>query len=336
MGRIIETDLAATFAPWLPRWLGAIGVGLICAGIAGLVRIALDLALPGVVPFALIPPAVMVATLAGGGLAGLVTLVVATCFTWFVLVPRYATLLLPDPHWGATMIVVVLSGLVTLALADVFRRAVRAAAAERDRQIAERDLFLAEFEHRVKNNFAVVASLLELQKRGADPATAAALSAALARVESIARAHRHLYRGTPGVEAVQIADYLNELCQALGRALVLGERIRIRCAADQVQLPRDRAVSIGLIVNELGTNAAKHAFAGREQGEIIVDFATVAGGWVLSVADNGTGFAPRDPAERREGGLGTRLVEAFARQARGTVQVETGAQGTRTVIAMEA
>lgn len=336
MGRIIETDLATTLVPWLPRWLGAIGVGLICAGIAGLVRILLDLALPGVVPFALVAPAVMVATLGGGVLAGLVTLAVATGFSWIVLVPRYASATGLGEHLEPTMVVVILAGLVTLALADAFRRAVRAAAEERDRQIAERDLFLAEFEHRVKNNFAVVASLLELQKRGADPATAAALSAALSRVESIARAHRHLYRGTPGVEAVEIADYLNELCQALGRALVLGERIRISCTADPAQLPRDRAVSIGLIVNELVTNAAKHAFAGREQGEIRVGFTAAAGGWVLSVADNGTGFVDRADASPREGGLGTRLVEAFARQARGTVQVETGAAGTRTVVAMEA
>lgn len=333
--RIVETDLTVVLAPRLPPWLTAVVIGLLCAGIAGMVRALIDLALPGVVPFALLAPAVMVATLAGGWLAGAVTLSVSVGFTWFVLVPpAYAWA--GKSHWLGTLLVMLLTGLVTLALADLFRRTVRAAARERDRQIAERDLFLAEFEHRVKNNFAIVASLLELQKRAADPATAAALTAALARVQSIARAHRHLYRGTPGVAVVEMADYLGELCAELGRALVLGDRVTIRCTADRAPLPRDRAVSIGLIVNELVTNAAKHAFAGRDQGLIIVSFTTVSGGWALSVADNGTGIVARPGEARPEGGLGTRLIEAFARQAGGRVQVETGPQGTRTLVLIEA
>ena len=336
MGRIIETDFAAALAPWAPRWLSVIAIGLICAGLAGLVRALLDLVLPGVAPFALIAPAVMVATLAGGGLAGAVTLIVAIGFTWFVLVPGYYVSPTAGHGQAATLIVAMLTGALTLTLADLFHRAVHAAAEERGRQIAERDLFLAEFEHRVKNNFALVASLLELQKRGADATTAAALTAALSRVESIARAHRHLYRGRPGAETVEIADYLPELCTELGRALLLGDRVSISCRADRAQLPRDRAVSIGLIVNELVTNAVKHAFVGRDQGMVEVRFEEIPGGWNLSVADNGTGIHAKAPVERREGGLGTRLIAAFARQAGGGVQVETGAAGTRTVIAITA
>ncbi|NWM19962.1 sensor histidine kinase, partial [Escherichia coli] len=132
-------------------------------------------------------------------------------------------------------------------------------------------------------NFTLVAALLDMQRRRArDAETQSALSSALARVDSIARAHRHLYRGaasSPG--AVDMAVYLEELSAALAEALFLRGAITLDCVCDHGAIPRDRAVSIGLIVNELVTNAAKHAFVGRESGRIEVRFETAAAGWKL-------------------------------------------------------
>src|SRR5690606_3710240 len=101
---------------------------------------------------------------------------------------------------------------------------------------------------------------LDLQRRRAsDPGTQEALGAALSRVESIARAHRHLYRGGGSAGSVEMKDYLPDLCAALADALFLHGTITLQCTTDSVQMPRDRAVSIGLVVNELVTNAVKHA-----------------------------------------------------------------------------
>jgi len=213
---------------------------------------------------------------------------------------------------------------------------VRRASAERDREVAERDLFLQEFDHRVKNNFALVASLLDLQRRrAAEAATVEALGDALSRVESIARAHRHLYRGGSTVGEVDIAAYLRELCAALSDSLFLRTSITLLCDSDHAQIARDRAVSIGLVVNELVTNAVKHAFAGREAGEIRVEFRRHDGGYLLTVRDDGIGMNEDTPVADRQSGLGQRLIDAFARQAGGTLSRDTGPSGTTFRLELE-
>jgi len=101
-------------------------------------------------------------------------------------------------------------------------------------------------------------------------------------------------------------------------------------------LPRDRAVSIGLIVNELVTNAAKHAFAGRETGRIEVRFEAAAPGWKLVVRDDGIGMPEKPRAARKDGGLGQKLIDGFVRQARGTAKTESGLDGTVVTVVLEA
>ena len=94
-------------------------------------------------------------------------------------------------------------------------------------------------------------------------------------------------------------------------------------------MDRDRAVSIGLLINELVTNAAKHAFTGRENGNVNVMFRRSDTGWRLTVEDNGIGMDAARANASPQGGLGTRLVDAFARQANATLNTETSAAGTR-------
>lgn len=335
MKRFSLTDLTGAVPPGPLRWLAAMAIGGGCGAVVGAIRLVLTGLMPGVAPFAFVYPGVMMATLLGGWLAGLVTAALTISFAWYwLMVPSGSAdgaLALP------TLKVVLIAAGLTLLVAELFRRRVNAAAAERERQIAERDLFLAEFEHRVKNNFATVASLLELQRRRADPAAAEALSAALNRVESIARAHRYLYRGEPGPGSVEMRDYLGDLCKALGESLSLGNRIVLECESDSVRMPRDRAVSIGLVVNELVTNAAKHAFAGRDSGRISVAFQAMDGACVLSVNDDGIGLeAARHARLAPGGGLGTRLIDAFARQAGGVISTTSDPAGTRAVVTVAA
>lgn len=308
-----------------------------CLGMGWLIRAGLDRITVGAAPFALIFPMAMLATLFAGIRAGVGVALPALLWAWFYVMPVRRSFAFDDPAGPSIVLVVAITAMITLGVAQAFRQAVVRAQRERERQIAERDLFLREFEHRVKNNFAIVISLLELQRRRADPTTADALGAALARVEGIARAHQHLYRGAahqPGT--VEISTYLVELCAALGDALSLAHGIEIHCDSDRAPVSRDRAVSIGLIVNELVTNAAKHAFPDREQGRIDVGCRVVPQGLKLTVADNGVGMRADAPRNDRRGGLGTRLVDAFARQAGGQVTVESDEAGTRVEVQLAA
>ncbi|NYT41177.1 sensor histidine kinase [Sphingomonas sp. R-74633] len=338
MGRIGETDLADRLAP---NGRGALavqlGFGLFVTGIALGLRAVIDSISPAAGPFSLGFPAILLATLFGRWRAGLLAGILLLLHSWYFVLPVQHSFLLKSTDDAGRLILAAINYTAVLVIAELFRRAVRRAAAERDRELAERDLFLEEFDHRVKNNFTLVAALLDMQRRRArEGETTEALSTALNRVESIARAHRHLYRGdavSPG--EVDMATYLEELCAALAEALFLRGAITLDCTCDHAAIPRDRAVSIGLIVNELVTNAAKHAFAGREGGRIEVRFASATPGWTLIVRDDGVGV-PEVKPRGKEGGLGQRLIEGFVRQARGTASTETGLDGTCVTVALEA
>ncbi|WBY06515.1 sensor histidine kinase [Sphingomonas sp. 7/4-4] len=336
MGRIGELDLPERLAPYAPAWVTQLLFAFLCAAAGIFARALVDIFAPGAGPFALGYPAVLVAALfarwQSGALAALLTLL----HTWYFLLPPVNSFYPKGPGDGSRLLVIVIAYVIMLAVAEIFRRAVRRASAERDRQIAERDLFLEEFDHRVKNNFTLVASLLDMQRRRAgEGETAEALASALARVESIARAHRHLYRGASAPGTVDMATYIHELCTALEEALFLRGAITLMCGADHAALPRDRAVSIGLILNELVTNAAKHAFGERESGAISVRFSARPGGWRLIVADNGNGM-PVGTRKGRPGGLGQRLIEGFVRQARGAIRTESSGEGTVVTVDLEA
>lgn len=336
MGRIGELDLPERLAPYAPVWVTQLLFALLCAAAAVFLRVIVDVFAPGAGPFALGYPAALVAALFARWQSGAVAALLTLVHTWYFLLTPLNSFVGKRPEEGPRLLVIVIAYVIMIAIAEMFRRAVRRAAAERDRQIAERDLFLEEFDHRVKNNFTLVASLLDMQRRRAgEGETADALASALARVESIARAHRHLYRGTAEPGAVDMATYIHELCTALEEALFLRGAITLTCEADHAALPRDRAVSIGLILNELVTNAAKHAFGEGEGGTILVRFSARAEGWQLTVADNGGGMPAGTQQKGRPGGLGQRLIEGFVRQARGTIRTESSAEGTMVTVDLE-
>jgi two-component sensor histidine kinase len=325
MTRLGELDVLDRLAP-LPAWVSEILVAVACVGIAVLIRLSVDLFVRGAGAFAFMYPAVMVATLFGRWRSGLFSLAFLTVFVWHFVPLATRSFTFASYRDVSVLVVNACAGLVIIFFAELFRRAVRRAVEERSTQIEARDLFLREVNHRVKNNFAVVASLLSLQRRRAsDKPTKDALAVALNRVESIARAHRHLYRDGRNIDVVDMQLYLTELCQALSEALLLGGAIALKYQFGAATLARDRAVSIGLVVNELVTNAAKHAFEGRSSGIILVRFEETESGWLLAVEDNGVGI----PTEGYEGGLGHRLIEAFTQQANGVLTSSANTQGAR-------
>lgn len=194
----------------------------------------------------------------------------------------------------------------------------------------QQGLLLREVNHRVANSLQLIGSLLELQgRRLADPQAKAALRAAAERVEAVALVHRRLYAGDD-VQLVEMDQYLAGLLDELRRATEddAGHRIVLRAEAGRV--PTDKAVGVGLIVNELVTNAVKYAYPDRT-GEIRVDFGRGGTGWRLVVEDDGVGYPERgQPA--RGSGLGAVIVGAMAKSVEGEVSLDPAHKGTRFVL----
>lgn len=234
MSRIGELDLPDRLSPRVPRWVTQVGVGIVCTVGTIVVRALLEAAAPGGAPFALIFPAIILATLFARWQAGAVTGVLSIAYAWYYKFPVYNSFRFADTAGELAVASVIIAAILTVIIAEAFRRAARHAMDDRAREIADRDLLLAEFDHRMKNNFQIVASILDMQRRRSGPGDAAdALDAALRRVDSIARAHRHLYRGTSDGQSVQMRDYLKDLCAALGDALLLRGGITLNCASDE-------------------------------------------------------------------------------------------------------
>lgn len=189
---------------------------------------------------------------------------------------------------------------------------------QRKRVEQGRDEMFDELNHRVKNNLAIVSSMLTMQARAATaPAVREQLATAVDRIQTIADIHASLYR-TGRKNEVDFAAYLHDLCDRLGSSLLDPDRITLTLQAAPTFLPLDRAVALGVLVNELVTNAAKHAYPAPSTGRISVQLEHDDGGLALTVSDRGKGF----PAEPPKTGLGMRLVKSLVRQLGATFEIE--------------
>ncbi|HEX4740356.1 MAG TPA: histidine kinase dimerization/phosphoacceptor domain -containing protein [Caulobacteraceae bacterium] len=193
---------------------------------------------------------------------------------------------------------------------------------EQQRQAALFD----ELNHRVKNNLAIVSSVLTMQARGAEPATAEALRTAVSRVHSIADLHASLYRSHRS-EAVDVGLYLQELGGNLSKSLLdEAEGVTIRVEAPSATMAAEHAVPLGLVVSELVTNAVKHAYPHGHGGEIVIALERRDGADMLTVADFGRGLP--EMTDDTAAGLGMHLVHLMVSQLGGelTISREGGAR----------
>ena len=324
-----DLNLRARLAPDVPTWVTEWVCAGVCVALAGLLRLVVDLLVPTTAPFVFLFPAVLLATLAAGWRSGVIALTLLLLGVWYmVLSPaRLAPL---DPSDGASLVLNGLSGLMVVAVAQGFRTAYGAAGAERTAKLEIRDLLLRELNHRVKNNFQMVASLLDMQRRRAsDAGSQQALADALRRVHSMAQAHAYLYSPSDASDQIDLGAYLGDLCENLSDSLLLSGQVRLDCWLTPCLVSRDRAVAVGLVVNELVTNAAKHPFPGQRSGVILVKLKQIEIGCELTIADDGVGLPP--PAEIKTSGLGRKLVESFARQSGGILTIG-GSPGTSHVL----
>jgi len=201
--------------------------------------------------------------------------------------------------------------------------------------LKEKDFLLKEVHHRVKNNLQVVSSLLALHSRAIEGEGARdLLRESRDRVRSMALIHEELYQ-SGDLARIDFSVYLRKLVDHLLRSYGAGpSTVDVTLNASGVSLGIDKAVPCGLLINELISNALKHAFPEGRRGEISVDFTASGGLYTIRVEDDGVGL-PADVDLQESGSLGMKLVSALVQQIEGTLEV--GGNGrTRFEITFEA
>jgi two-component sensor histidine kinase len=266
---------------------------------------------------------IFLATFLFGRIAGFYGTALATASAYVVLRQYF-----PDLPIIAALALFMLMGVGVSLLTDLLRSALkRAIKAERDK-----DLLFRELSHRAQNNFALITSMAQLQSRAhPNPEVRNVLDGLVGRITALAGAQRHFMH--VGSEAVELGSYIDALCEQLRNSLGAPARIAIRCSVEQLTIPSDKALALGLMTNEFVTNAVKYAFAeGHEDGTIDVSVKPAEGRAIeLQVRDNGRGCAP-DAAE----GFGTRLTDILAKQHKASITRENASPGLRVAVRMPA
>ncbi len=205
--------------------------------------------------------------------------------------------------------------------------------------LEEKEVLLREIHHRVKNNLNVIISLIDMQERqSADEEVSIALTELQERVRAIAMVHEDLYH-SENLARIDFRNYLGNLAADLFTVFD-SSGISLNITVADVALTADAAIPVGLIVNELITNALKHAFPkGNRQrrenrSEICIICRQEDGVCLLTVQDNGLGL-PTDLDWHATGSLGLRMIRILAQQLKGTLQVD-GGDGTTISIAFPA
>jgi two-component sensor histidine kinase len=203
-----------------------------------------------------------------------------------------------------------------------------AAEARADKE--ELDLLLKEVHHRVKNNMNTIISLLDLQAATLDdPAAIAALADAGSRVQTMMVLYDKLYQST-NVNEVAVDKYLPALVEQIVENFPNSGSIRTRTHSEEFALDPRQLSCLGMIINELLTNAMKYAFVGKPFGQIGVAAAMKGEMVSISIEDDGVGM-PEAIDFAHSTGFGLGLVEMLTRQIGGNLRIERG-NGTKIVL----
>ncbi|MBC7185640.1 MAG: PAS domain S-box protein [Calditrichaeota bacterium] len=197
--------------------------------------------------------------------------------------------------------------------------------------LREKEVLLKEIHHRVKNNMQVISSMLRLQSNNIeDPKTLELFNESQNRVRSMALIHEQLYRSND-LSRIDFATYVRTLTGQVARSYESNVNISLVVEAEGISLGVDAGIPCGLIINELVSNAFKHAFRGRDSGTIQVRMYREDDKIVLRVRDDGVGF-PKEVDFRNTESLGMQLVTTLTDQLDGTIELVSEGQGTEFVI----
>lgn len=282
-------------------------------------------------PFLLFFPAVILCGLFLNRGSGFIATIVAAVFSAVYLLPPLQSLEIASNSDRITFVIFVVICFVIAALVEALRMRIGELHAEKARSeslAAERQLLIEELSHRTRNDLASIVTLLNIQASNGPADARAGFQAAAERVRTIARAHRRLEVSGERV-VVDSRFFLNELCGDIQLVRLSERPISLEVGVESHRISIDKAVPLGLIVNELVTNAAKHAFPNNRSGRITISFSRRGPSYALVVEDDGIGIP-----EGVEQGLGTRLLTLLASQlgSRFDIGPGTGGRGTRAAV----
>jgi len=201
--------------------------------------------------------------------------------------------------------------------------------------LGEKEILLKEIHHRVKNNLQIISSLLRIQSRSiTDTKAKEAIKEGRSRVRSMALIHEDLYK-EDNYSGIQMQNYLGNLVKDIFKVYNVGsEKIKLEVDIDPLQLDVDSVIPLGLIINELITNALKHAFnepaspSGRSEiGKIKLSLKEDGNHLSLSVSDNGKGYTPSSS----DSSFGLTMIETFKEKLEAELEI-IGDLGTTVLL----
>lgn len=197
--------------------------------------------------------------------------------------------------------------------------------------LGEKEVLLKEVYHRVKNNLQIVSSLINLQAKNVkNKAAVELLKQSADRIKSMALLHEKLYQ-SKDLAKIDFNDYIHSLADHLMFGYgAHSSRIKINLQIDAIFLDVDTAIPCGLIINELISNALKHAFPDDRHGEIGIAFRQDVDEFILVITDNGIGF-PAGLDFKKSASLGLQLVSSLTNQLLGQLTLDQGDGSTFTL-----
>tara|TARA_R110000868_G_scaffold21614_14_gene89635 strand:- start:279 stop:1487 length:1209 start_codon:yes stop_codon:yes gene_type:complete len=204
---------------------------------------------------------------------------------------------------------------------------------ENEARIKEKDTLLKEIHHRVKNNLQTVSSLLSLQSRSIEePRIKNLIKSSQNRVISMAMVHEMLYM-RHDLSKIEYKTYVEELSDYLLRSFKGSENnITLNIIIPDVKLGIDTAIPLGLLINEVITNALKYGIKDNDEGEIHIELQkSNSKDYVLYIGDNGKGF-PETISHKNTKSLGLKLIHNLARQLKGSINRDMSKKGTNYIV----
>lgn len=204
-----------------------------------------------------------------------------------------------------------------------------------NKSLHEKEILIKEVHHRVKNNMQIITSLLNLQSRSIDdPVVLRLIQESQSRIKAMSLVHERLYK-SGDISSIDLKDYIQFLARELFSFYgVKSQLVRFTINAPAINVNIDTAIPLGLMVNELISNAIKYAFPDNKRGEIVIEIAKDKKNISLIVRDNGVGI-PADFDWHNAKSLGIRLVNSLVEQLQGTIELDRTVGTAFTIVVKE-
>jgi two-component sensor histidine kinase len=188
--------------------------------------------------------------------------------------------------------------------------------------LSEKTTLLGEIHHRVKNNLTVIFGLLEMQIiQSSDDHVIEILRESQGRIRSMSMIHEMLYK-TTNLESIDVTQYIHDLAVNIYKTYHRFENVQLKInAEDNVQLPLNKMIPCGLLVNEILTNSYKYAFEGKQDGVICISTQLEENKMILKISDNGVGIDDNKLKSNSQS-LGMKLIQSFNKQLKSEMSIE--------------